>query len=261
MGMNLDLNCDLGEGEPLARTRALVRWITSANLAGGGHAGDAQTMQACVRLAKFFGVRLGAHPGPWSRGDHGRGPVRITPDELELLLLHQVGALEKIARAEGIRLHHLKLHGALYHATDADEVLARRYALTVARWWPRAIIYARAGGLTARIAQQTDLRVWEEVFADRGYRDDGTLVPRGQPGALLTNPRQVTERVATLVKEGKLVSVTGQSLSLRAQTLCVHSDTPGALRLARAVAEALGAGDPPCRHPAPSISHAGMCFH
>src|SRR5437867_5375494 len=118
-----------------------MRRITSANVACGGHAGDAATMRACARLAKRFGVRLGAHPGPWSRDDMGRGTIELRPDELELLLLHQVGALEAIARAERVKLHHIKLHGALYHASEAVEQLGRCYAAAVARWWPNAIVY------------------------------------------------------------------------------------------------------------------------
>src|SRR5436309_15056078 len=135
--VKIDFNCDLGEGEPVARTRALMRWITSANVACGGHAGDLQTMERCVRLARQFKVRLGAHPGPWSRTDLGRGVVRVTPGELELLLIHQVSALDTVARRKGMTLHHIKLHGALYHATETNETLARRYVATVKRWWPR----------------------------------------------------------------------------------------------------------------------------
>lgn len=238
--MKLDVNCDLGEGEPLARTRALLRWVTSANVACGGHAGDARTMRACVRLARQFGVRLGAHPGPWSRSDQGRGVVRLTPAELGLLLLHQVGALENIACAEGVKLHHIKLHGALYHASDADERLARQYVAAVRRWWPAAIIYARAGGRVVRAARREGVRVWEEAFADRGYRADGTLVPRREPNALLTRTADVRERLIRLREHGEIIAVSGEPIKLRAQTLCVHSDTPRAVALVRAIANALG---------------------
>ncbi len=238
--MKLDVNCDLGEGEPLARTSALLRWVTSANVACGGHAGDARTMRACVRLARQFGVRLGAHPGPWSRGDQGRGVVRLTPAELELLLLQQVGALEKIARADGVKLHHIKLHGALYHASDADERLAQRYVAAVRRWWPEAIIYARAGGRVARVARRAGVRVWEEAFVDRGYRADGTLVPRQEPNALLTRTAEVFERLVRLRERSEIIAASGERIKLRAQTLCVHSDTPRAVAMVRAIAKTLG---------------------
>jgi len=240
--MKLDLNCDLGEGEPLSRTRALMRWITSANVACGGHAGKLRTMEACVRLAKQLGVRLGAHPGPWDRADFGRGRVRLVPDDFQLLLMYQVGALEKVAQANGVRLHHIKLHGALYHASEEDEVLAGRYAAVVKRFWPRAKIYARASGRVARIARGSGLAVWEEAFADRGYRDDGTMFARGEPNALVTDPMAVVERIRLLLDRGEIAAVSGRPFVLNPQTLCIHSDTPEAVRIARAVAEALRAG-------------------
>src|SRR5947207_3188028 len=126
--MQLDLNCDLGEGEPLSRTQTLMRSISSANIACGGHAGSLQTMLRCVRLAKECHVRLGAHPGAWDRESFGRKALRIAPDELGILLLHQVSALEKVARSMGVELHHIKLHGVLYHATESQQGLARSYA-------------------------------------------------------------------------------------------------------------------------------------
>src|SRR5262245_13400345 len=206
--MKIDFNCDLGEGEPYVRTRALMRWITSATVACGGHDGDLKTMEKCVQLAKQFDVRLGAHPGPWSRRDRGRGKVQITPAELELLLLHQVGTLETVARREQVRFHHIKLHGALYHATESDESLARRYIATVNRWWPRVKIYALAGGTVARLARRTRIEIWSETFADRGYRNDGSLVPRNATGAQLTNPRAVSQRLLELVMRHQVTTVT-----------------------------------------------------
>ena len=238
--VKLDLNCDLGEGEPLARTRALMNCVTSVNVACGGHAGDLTTMDACVRLARQRGVRLGAHPGPWSRDDFGRGPVRFAAEEFELLLLHQVGALERIARAGGIRLHHIKLHGALYHASEENEALARRYVAAVRRFWPRMKIYARAGGRVTRVARRAGLVLWQEAFADRGYRDDGTLVPRTEPNALLTKAGLVVERVRRLLDEGEVIAASGEHILLRPQTLCIHSDTPHSARLAQVVVKALG---------------------
>ena len=234
--MRLDVNCDLGEGETAGRTRALMRWITSANVASGGHAGNVATMERCVELAKRFGIRLGAHPGPWGRRDFGRGPVRMDPDELELLLLQQVGALERVARAHRMPLHHIKLHGSLYHASEQDAGLALRYARVVARFWPRAIVYARAGGRVGAVSRRAGLAVWEEAFADRGYRDDGTLVPRGGPGAVLDDVRLVVQRVRDLMGHGTVISVSGRPIRLQPRTVCIHSDTPHAVRLARAVA-------------------------
>jgi UPF0271 protein len=166
--------------------------------------------------------------------------VRFAPDEFELLLLHQVGALEKVAQADGLRLHHIKLHGALYHASEENEALAKRYVATVRRFWPQAKIYARAGGRVARVALRAGLGVWEEAFADRGYRDDGTLVPRTERDALLTQADLVVERVRRLLDEGEVIATSGRRIALRPQTLCIHSDTPHAVQLAQAVAKMLG---------------------
>jgi UPF0271 protein len=167
--------------------------------------------------------------------------VRIAPDQFELLLLHQVGALERVARANGVRLHHIKLHGALYHASEENEALAKRYVAAVGRFWPQAKIYARAGGRVAGVAHRAGLVSWEEAFADRSYHDDGTLVPRGEPNALLTETGLVVERVCRLLDEGEIIAVSGKHLALRPQTLCIHSDTPHAAQLARAVVKTLGA--------------------
>ncbi len=229
--MKIDLNCDLGEGEPLTKTRSLMRCITSANVACGGHAGNIQSMDSCVRLAKQYAVRLGAHPGLAS--NFGRGPIRISPPELELLLLHQVSALERIARSHRVRLHHIKLHGSLYHATDESDSLARVYLLTTRRWWPGARIYARAGGRVASLARQFSLRVWEEAFADRQYKQDGSLVPRDRPNACLAHLQEIARRVQQLKRSGRITTLRGSSLFLNVCTICVHSDTPGAVRIAR----------------------------
>lgn len=237
--MKLDVNCDLGEWEPPERTRALLRHVTSANIACGGHAGDVATMRRCARWARSLGVRIGAHPGPWSREDRGRSVASLHAGELELLLLQQVSALERIARSEGARLHHIKLHGALYHATDADETLARAYLRAVRRWWPGAIVYARAGGLVHAVANRMGLKVWPEAFADRGYRDDGSLIPREESGAIVSGTREVARRVQLLSTSGEIVAQSGKRLFLHPRTVCVHSDTPNALRIARAAAAAL----------------------
>src|SRR5688572_12623136 len=194
--MNFDLNCDLGEGEPRAHTEALTRDITSANIARGGHAGTIETMERCVQLAKNYKVRSGAHPGPADRSGFGRPDVEITPSELELLLVQQVGTLERIAEAHSVKLHHIKLHGGLYHATERDEQLAKAYLNVVRRWWPRLVVYALAGGTVARAAK--GIEVWEEAFLDRNYLDDGRLVPRSDSNALLKTRDEVRNRIEHL---------------------------------------------------------------
>lgn len=238
--MSLDLNCDLGEGEPLARTRGLMRWITSANIACGGHAGDARTMRAAVRLAREFKVNIGAHPGPWSRSDKGRGKLRITPDELELLLLQQVGALKEIAGKAGASLHHLKLHGSLYHAVENDLNLARRYVAVVRQHWPELIIFGQAnGGRVIAEATRAGVSNWPEAFADRAYDRSGRLVPRSLPGAVLSDVPQITSRVKMLTARGQLLANDGKLLAMKPRTLCVHADSPNAIILVRRLARLL----------------------
>jgi 5-oxoprolinase (ATP-hydrolysing) subunit A len=227
--MKFDLNCDLGEGEPRARTEALMDVITSASVACGGHAGDVASMEQCVALAKKRGVRLGVHPGTRDRVGFGRSDVRIAPAALELLLLQQVGTLERIANAQGVKLHHIKLHGGLYHATERDERLARAYLRIVRRWWPKLVVYALAGGTVERVG--TGL-VWGEAFLDRNYLEDGTLVPRSESDALLKNVREVTERTEQLAR-GTVLSVGGKVIHVKARTICVHGDMPRAVEFAR----------------------------
>ena len=236
----LDLNADLGEGEPATRTHALMRWVGSANVACGGHAGGVATMERAIRSARRHKVRLGAHPGLWSRrGDAGRKRMAMKPGELTLLLLHQVGALARLARHQGVPLHHIKLHGALYHMTETDARWARCYVEAVARWWPRLKIYALARGRVARLAGQHGLTVWEEAFLDRAYLPDGRLVPRTRKGAMLTSSTQVMDRLRMLTKQGVIEAVDGSFLALEPRTLCIHSDTPGAVGMARSAARML----------------------
>jgi len=228
-----DLNCDLGEGEPWARTRALLRQITSANVACGGHAGDALTMERVVVEAKALGVRLGAHPGVV--GEFGRGEVTLSPRQLQTLVLQQVGALDLLARQHGSRLHHIKLHGALYHAVENDKALGRAYVEAVTRWFPKVKIYARAGGLILTLAREAGVAAWAEGFIDRAYCANGQLVPRNQDGALLTRAQEITERLREWRQTGGWKSLEGSWVAVPAQTLCQHGDTPGAVALARAI--------------------------
>lgn len=233
--MQFDLNCDLGEDEPYPHTRALMQWVTSVNVACGGHAGSVRTIHACARLAKKFGVNFGAHPGLWSRSDMGRGAAQITPDELTLLLHHQVSAVEVIGAYEGIPLHHVKLHGALYHAVEADLHLAREYVRYVGVYWRSLKIYARSGGQVAYFARRLGVPCLAEGFADRAYQPDGRLVPRDQPGAMVNDVEEVAARVYDLMGGRGLTAVDGQRLPLQIDTLCVHADTPDAVRIARTI--------------------------
>jgi UPF0271 protein len=200
--MNIDINCDLGEGESLGLTEALMCNITSANI------GDRNTKD-CIALAKKYGVHVGAHP----RHPAGRDDVDVTADELESLIREQVRAFDK--------LHHIKLHGVLYHATEGDPSLAEAYLNLIQREWPNVIVYAKCGGVVQRLAR--GVRVWGEGFADRSYRRDGTLVPRSRPDALITDVQAAVCQAEELIRR------------LKAQTICVHADTPGAPAIAEAL--------------------------
>ena len=233
--MKVDINCDLGEGEPPAFTRALMKWITSANIACGGHAGTARSMDYCARLAHKMGVRVGAHPGFFDPENFGRRPQEITPAELQLLLLQQVGALEKIARSSSTKLHHVKLHGALYHAVEDDSGLAQTLVETIARHWPKAKVYAAPHGNIADRAPAAGVKIWHEAFADRAYMTDGTLVPRNVAGAVLGDIEIILDRVRRLLRTSEVESISGAVIRFKPKTLCVHGDTPEALHIVKAL--------------------------
>lgn len=235
----LDLNCDLGEGEHPEQTRAMMQHISSANVACGGHAGDASSMAHCVRLAREYGVRLGAHPGPPSRGDFGRSAIQPTAAELSAWVVEQANTMQAIAREHGLALHHIKLHGALYHAAEAEVELAQAFAETVRRHFPNTKIYSRSGGLVARTARPMGVEVMEELFADRAYLADGQLVARNMAGAVLHDPAQVSARLRRWLQTGEMTTVDGSSVRLTGQTLCVHGDTEGTIVLIQAIREQL----------------------
>jgi UPF0271 protein len=212
------LNADLGEHEPASRTRALMSLVDMANIACGGHAGSLTTMTCAVKLALAGGMKIGAHPG--MAAEFGRGEADLSPADLAMLILQQTSALAAIAACEGGKLHHIKLHGALYHATEKSPALARTYIETVEKFFPKLKIVALAGGRVAKLAGR---RAMAEVFAERGYRPDGSLISRGQPGDLISDPREVVKRLP----------------ALRGDTICIHADSPNALRIARAVRAAI----------------------
>ncbi len=233
--MRVDLNCDLGEGEPEDKTRDLMRLISSANIACGVHAGSRESMRTAVRLALGYGVHIGAHPG--LPGSFGRSNSTIVVADLRGLLLHQINAMKEAALEAGCSLHHIKLHGTLYHLAEDNPAIAKVYLDAVRERWPGIVVYGRAGGLVQQIAPQTGVEVWPEAFLDRGYRDDGTLVPRSEPGALLAFP-QLIKRLSDLLVDGHIKSINGVILEIPARTWCIHSDSPDSVacaEMARAV--------------------------
>jgi UPF0271 protein len=227
----LDLNADVGEGDP-ETDEALLPLVTSANVACGAHAGDAQSMRATVTLAIRHGVAVGAHPGFNDREGFGRRPQRLTPDEIRGLLLSQLGALDAIARAEGTTLHHVKPHGALYNQAETDGALAAAIVAAIRAFDASLPMVGRAGSAMEQAARAASHPFTSEAFADRRYRSDGTLLSRSEPGSVLTDPEEVARQVRGLVTDGEVLTSDGSRVAVSFGTLCVHGDTPGAAALA-----------------------------
>jgi 5-oxoprolinase (ATP-hydrolysing) subunit A len=240
--VTLDLNADLGESYGawrLGDDEALLAIVTSANVACGFHAGDPVTIRRTCAGAVARGVTIGAQVSYHDLAGFGRREMVVPPDELEAEVLYQIAALDGVARAEGGRVGYVKPHGALYNRAARDPVQAAAVVAAVSSYDAGLPLLTLPGSATAVAAEQAGLSVIGEAFADRGYNDDGSLVPRGRPGAVLTDPRIVAARVARMVTSGTIESITGARLALRPRSVCVHGDTPGAVLLATAVRAAL----------------------
>lgn len=242
MARVVDLNCDLGESFGVWRLGAdeeVMEVITSANVACGMHAGDPLVMTRTVRLCRTHGVAIGAHPSYPDLVGFGRRPIPMSPEEVAAYCLYQIGSLEAIARAEGVALQHIKPHGALYNVAAQDDRIAGAIADLVRRAYPDRILVVLAGSALERAAREAGLRVAREAFCDRAYRRDGTLLPRSEPGAVLTEPFEVASRAVRIVYGEPIETADGGEITVEADTLCIHGDTPDAATLARAVRAAL----------------------
>ncbi|EWS82076.1 hypothetical protein BF93_10515 [Brachybacterium phenoliresistens] len=238
----IDLNADLGEGLgawSMGDDQAMLQFVTTANVACGGHAGDPGTMRRCAAMAAAADVAITAHVSYPDLAGFGRRFLDISADDLRNLVLVQVGALQAITRAEGTRVRGVKPHGALYNALAHHEAQAGAVVAALADLGGQLALVAAPGSVAARRAQEEGIPVVLEAFADRGYRSDGTLVPRGEPGALLTDTSQVLERVLGIAREHGVRAVDGSWVRLGARSVCLHGDTPGAVELARAVRSGL----------------------
>ncbi len=231
--MRIDLNCDMGE-EAGADERILPL-VTSANVACGVHAGGPATMRRTVRLARQHGVGVGAHPSFPDRAGFGRRFLAASPEEVRDDVTYQVGALWAFCRAEGVRLTHVKAHGALYNAAAADPALARAICEAARSIDPALPVMCLARSPMAAEARSMGVPCVEEAFADRAYTSAGTLVSRRTPGAVIEDPAEVAERVSRMVRERRVVAIDGGLVPLEAQSICVHGDTPGAERLVAAL--------------------------
>ena len=215
----------------------LLPYVTSANVACGIHAGDPVTMDQTVETALSRGVRVGAHPGYPDRENFGRVLVEMSADEIENLVVYQVAALDGFVRSRGGRMTHVKPHGALYHSGAEFPDVARAIAEGVRRVGSGLVLVGAAGSLLIGAGQDAGLPVAEEAFADRRYRADGTLVPRGRPGAVIVDPDEAAEQAVGLARDRLVVAEDSSRLSIRADTICLHGDTPGAVEIARRIHE------------------------
>ncbi len=239
--MRIDLNADVGESVHAADDgdNQIFPHITSANIACGFHAGSAEIMRATVELARKYDVSVGAHPGFADVEGFGRREMHVPPRDIENLVVTQVELLATIAADQGTRLQHVKPHGALYNMAARDEVLAAAVARAVKSFDPSLILMGLAGSALVSAAERIGLRAAGEGFADRAYRSDGTLVPRGDRGAVLHERRIVVEQAVRMVTDGVVVASTGEEVHLHVDSLCVHGDTPGAAMLAANLRAAL----------------------
>ena len=244
--MRIDLNSDLGESFgpwPMGQDDALMASITSANVACGFHAGDPGAMRATVALAKAAGVAVGAHPGFPDLVGFGRREMKATPQEVEDFVLYQVAALAGIAAAQGVRLQHVKAHGALYNMACRDRALADAIARATAAFDRSLIFFGLPNSELLRAGEAAGLKTAAEVFADRAYEKDGSLASRAKPGSVIHDQDAVVARAVRMVTKGDVVAVDGSILKLQADTICLHGDTPGAAALAAKVRKGLeGAG-------------------
>ncbi|MFO6296258.1 5-oxoprolinase subunit PxpA [Rahnella selenatireducens] len=239
--MVVDLNADLGEG--CANDEALLQLVSSANIACGFHAGDAQTIQQSVRWALKYGVAIGAHPSFPDRENFGRTAMQLPPETVYAQVVYQLGALAAITRAEGGKMVHVKPHGMLYNQAATDALLADAIARAVYDVDPTLRLVGLAGSELIRAGERLGLQTRQEVFADRRYQSNGTLVPRNQPDAMIESDELALDQTLAMVREQKVLSREGAWVPVQADTVCLHGDGEHALTFARRLREAFGEQD------------------
>jgi 5-oxoprolinase (ATP-hydrolysing) subunit A len=238
----IDLNCDMGEmPEALAdgSQNALMRYISSVNIACGGHAGDPEMMRATVEQAVRHAVSVGAHPGYEDRANFGRNAIQLAPEKIASSVFRQILALEAVAAKCGTTIHHVKVHGALYNQAAHNREIARAIAEGVRRWKTHVVLVGLAGTLMLDEFRAAGFPVAAEAFADRRYERDGSLRSRKLQDALLRDPRQAATQALRIVEQRSVVAADGSAISLHADTICIHGDTPGALEIATAIHQTL----------------------
>ncbi|MNI02561.1 LamB/YcsF family protein [compost metagenome] len=240
----IDLNCDMGESfgaYRMGEDEEILQFVTSANIACGFHAGDPSVMHKTVRLALDRGIGIGAHPGLPDLVGFGRRNMDISAQEAFDMVVYQIGALYGFVKAEGGKMQHVKPHGALYNMAAKSPVLSEAIAEAVYKVDPELILFGLSGSSLIVAGQIIGLQTSNEIFADRTYQQDGSLTPRGQHDALITDHRQAVDQVIRMAKEGKVKTMQGIDISIVADTLCIHGDSPNALSLASHIRESFGA--------------------
>lgn len=240
--MHIDLNADLGEttaGNPVADDAAMLEMVSSANVATGFHAGDPHSISATLADAASHNVTLGAHPAYRDPVGFGRRFMDYSPGELADEILYQIGALDALARPHGLRVQYVKPHGALYNTIVHHEAHARAVIDGIKAFDPSLAVMLLPGGVAVDIAEKAGLRVIREAFADRGYNPDGTLVSRREPNAVMHDPAAVAERVLQVASTGAVTAIDGSTVEVRAESVCVHGDSPGSVELTRSVVRKL----------------------
>jgi 5-oxoprolinase (ATP-hydrolysing) subunit A len=231
MRLRVDLNADLGEGA--GHDDELLGLVTSANIACGFHAGDAETIRRSIETARDRQVAVGAHPSFFDRENFGRKELSMSSEQISDAVAYQLGVFAAIAEAVGMRPNHVKPHGALYNMAARDDKIAEAVVGAIATTDPALILFAPEGSALARAAEKERLKMAREVFADRNYLSDGSLVPRSRADALLHDPEEAGRRVLRMLREGKVRSVDGIDVEVLAETICLHGDNPEAVEFAR----------------------------
>ena len=238
----IDLNCDLGESfgnYKIGLDDEVIRHISSANVACGFHASDPLVMQKTVALAKENGVCIGAHPGFPDLVGFGRRNMSVSPAEAKALVQYQIGALDAFCKAAGVKLCHVKPHGALYNMAGKDEILAQAVCEGIFEYDSNLILLGLSGSKMIEAGKKIGLRTASEVFADRAYEADGSLVARSKPGAVITDENLAVSRVVEMVKNGRVTSITGNEIEIKADSICLHGDGVKAVEFAKRINEEL----------------------
>ena len=238
----IDLNCDLGESfgnYKMGMDDEVIRHISSANVACGFHASDPLVMQKTVALAKENGVCIGAHPGFPDLVGFGRRNMSVSPAEAKAFVQYQIGALDAFCKAAGVKLCHVKPHGALYNMAGKDEILAQAVCEGIFEYDSNLILLGLSGSKMIEAGKKIGLRTASEVFADRAYEADGSLVARSKPGAVITDENLAVSRVVEMVKNGRVTSITGNEIEIKADSICLHGDGVKAVEFAKRIKEEL----------------------